>query len=101
MDIKFAHVWTALEKLKTEIGDDIARNGSLTITLAEDDPGEGKLVSCLTLRCNGSSPPARYDSFVSNTTHDFTMEIFSSADNRPPRLTIVKIRDLVKEGEQK
>lgn len=94
MDIKFAHVLLALDKLKDEVYSNNVSSMTLNVTTTEDDPGSGKMVECITLKCSASYGPSSYDQIKTNITKEFSVEVFSISENRPPRLTIVQTRDL-------
>jgi hypothetical protein len=99
MDIKFAHISSALAKLRDEIGSEALKDAKLQVSVAEDDPGSGKMIECLTLTCALVKPPTSYDSFKTDTNCAYTLEIFADSDNRPPRLTISQSRDLEKKEQ--
>ncbi len=96
MDIKFTHISSALAKLTDEVGHSNMKDLRLEIALAEDDPGAGKMIECLTIKCNVVKPPGNYDSFKTDINYQYTMEVFADSENRVPRLTVISSRDLEK-----
>ena len=96
MDIKFSHIWNALAKLRDDIGADATKDLKMETSIVEDNPGSGKMIECLTLKCTMSRPASTYDSFKSSTDVEYTLEVFADSENRVPRMTVVASRDLEK-----
>jgi hypothetical protein len=96
MDIKFAHISNALAKLKDEIGSEAVKNLTMEVTLIQDDPGSGRMIECLTFKGTVVTPPGKYDSFKGDVNKEYTLEIFSSGENRSPRFILTASRDLEK-----
>jgi len=96
MDIRFMHVWNALDTLRTDINLGYIKDTVMQVSMVEDDPGSGKMIECLTIKATKVTQPTHYDSFKTPTTQEFTIEIFSDSENRPPRYTIQATRDLEK-----
>ena len=97
MDIKFAHIWTALAKLRDEVGSDYAMaNLVIQTSVAEDNPGEGKMIECLTVKCEVIKKPGTYDTFSSDIGVTYVLEVFADNEKRVPRLTVTSSRDLEK-----
>lgn len=101
MNINFAHIVTALDRLKNEVGYDNIKNVTMEVTLVEDDPGSGKMIECLTFKCSKTVNPAQYDDYKSPTSYEYTMELFAESEKRSPRLTTVQTRDLDKKEERR
>jgi hypothetical protein len=99
MDIKFAHIWSALEKLRTEIGSDAMTTIKMEASITSDDPGAGKMIECLTFKCSTVKTPGTYDSFKSDINQEYTLEVFADNENRVPRLTVTSTRDLEKKEQ--
>lgn len=96
MDVKFAHIWSALDKLSSEVGRDHMPQVRLEVSVTSDDPGAGKMIECLTFKCNTIKPPGSYDNFKSDINYEYTLEVFADNENRAPRLTVTSTRDLEK-----
>lgn len=94
MDIKFAHISSALAKLSDEVGRDHLKDLKIEVAMTEDDPGAGKMIECLTLKCTCVKPPGSYDNFKTDINYQYTMEIFADNESRAPRLTVTSSRDL-------
>lgn len=94
MDIKFTHISSALAKLTDELGRDGIKDLRVEVSMTEDDPGAGKMVECLTLKCSTTKSPGQYDSYKSDTSYQYTVEVFADNENRVPRLTVTSSRDL-------
>jgi hypothetical protein len=96
MNIKFAHVLTGLLLIKDKVGGIEAGRITIDASLVEDDPGSGKMVSCLTFKCSNTVQPTKYDDLTSPSTFEYTVEVFADSENRPPRYTCVETKDLTR-----
>ena len=96
MQIKFAHIWDALSRIRAVSGSDDAEKMLVNISITEDDPGSGNMVACVTLKAHGTAQPGTYDDFSSPIDKEYTAEIFEESENRVPRLTAQESRDLIR-----
>lgn len=94
MNIKFSQVRMAIEQIRDKIGSEKSKDVMLDISMVEDDPGAGKMLECMTLRCTTTEQPSKYDSIKSPIVKEYTVEVFAESENRPSRLTINETRDL-------
>lgn len=94
MEISFANMWTAIDKLRDEVGHDNIKNATIEVSMVGDDPGNGKMIECLTLKASKTVSPSQYDNYKTLATYEYTMEVFADSEKRPPRLTVVQTRDL-------
>src|SRR5208282_1007407 len=84
MDIKFTHILNALAKLRDEVGAKASENIVLEVTMVPDDPGSGKMIECLALKCTTVEQASNYDSFKSEINRQYTVEIFADNEKRVP-----------------
>jgi hypothetical protein len=68
----------------------------LDISLTDDDPGSGSMVSVATIKGEGTKQPSAYDDYASTIDMQYTAEMFDNSENRVPRFTVQESRDLVK-----
>jgi len=69
----------------------IKNESIIDISLRQEDIEEGRLCDCMVMT-SISTEPASEERHVSTVTT--TLEVFSDNENRPPRLTEQKCRDL-------
>lgn len=100
MDVKYAHIWSALDKLSSEVGRDNMSNLKMEVSMTEDNPGAGKLIECLSFKCSATKPPGSYDTFKTDINYEYTLEVFAENENRVPRLTVTSTRDLEKKDDR-
>jgi hypothetical protein len=94
MNIKFLQVKMALEHLRDKIGSEKSKDLILEVDMTEDDPGAGKLVASMMIKCATVEQPSKYDSIKSPIHKEYSMEIFADNEGRAPRLTVNETRDL-------
>jgi len=99
MNIKFAHAYLALDKLRDDVGSENLKDLTLEVTTTDDDPGSGKMVECLTMRCSVTSAPSKYDDLTTDSTSVYVIEVFADSENRAPRFTRTIVRDLERKNK--
>jgi hypothetical protein len=90
MKIKYAQLEKSLGQLRG-----LSPQTELDISVREENIENGVLGECLVLRGSGVSTPSSYDDVKTDTTHEYTLEVFADSENRPARLTVMTTRDLV------
>jgi hypothetical protein len=85
-----------LDKLRDDISSDNLKNLTIDVSVIEDDPGSGKMVELLTVKCSTVTAPSKYDIITSNSINEYTVEVFANSENRAPRMVQTRTRDLEK-----
>lgn len=94
MRIKYKQLEEALYKLRSEAGLGSMPNPIIDVEVREEDIQSGVIGDAIVVKVSTTKDPSQYDSFKGQITSEYTLEVFSEGDNRPPRLTTITTRDL-------
>lgn len=94
MRVKFGQLHAALEYLRNETRLRDAPATEVEISVREEDPGKGVIGDSIILNVTTVTKPSSYDNYKSETTTEYTVEVFPASENRPPRVVGLSTRDL-------
>jgi hypothetical protein len=97
MKFKYSQVKEGIDFLRSEAGLHDIPNQEITLTMREENPGEGVIGECLVISTTVIKKPNQYEDYKKGEiTTDYTLEVFASNENRPSRWTATETRNLEK-----
>ena len=92
MKFKYKQLESALNFLRMKASLGSLPEAEIELTMREENSGE--IGECLIVTATIIKAPASYDDYKTPTTQEYTLEIFPTNENRPPRIVTVETKEL-------